>query len=102
MGGGGAEVVAAATWKPVGGRGTAMTVGPDRSTSGDGATAATGVMAVRADGVRPWDAGAAPLTAPANTRGVIMAMPNTGDFVRRMARRRTESHNWVAPSVTAG
>ncbi|VAZ78422.1 hypothetical protein LAUMK4_03927 [Mycobacterium persicum] len=79
-----------------------MTVGPDRSTRGDGATAATGVIAVRADGVRAWDTGAAPLTAPANTRGVIMARPNTGDFVRRTARWRTESHNWVAPSVTAG
>ncbi|VBA57346.1 hypothetical protein LAUMK191_03993 [Mycobacterium attenuatum] len=94
--------MAAATWKPVGGRGTAITVGPDRSTRGDGATAAIGVMAVRADGVLPWDVGAAPLTAPANTRGVIMARPNAGDLVRRSARWRTESHKRMAPSVTAG
>ncbi len=90
LAGGGAAVVPAAMWKLVGGRSTATMLGPDRSMAGDGATAATGVMAARTAGVFPYDAGAVAPTAPANTNGVIMAMPNTG-VLARSARCRTDA-----------
>ncbi|GFG67315.1 hypothetical protein MKUB_48050 [Mycobacterium kubicae] len=54
-----------------------MTTGPDRSVCGDGATAATGVIAVRT-GVFPGKAGGAPPTAPAKINGVMTATPKTG------------------------
>ena len=90
IGGGGAEMVAAATWKLLGPCRAAMTFGPDAS-GPDGDTAASGAMAARtAAGVSGNSEGAAP-TAPANTRGVITAMPNAGERVDRRARCCTAS-----------
>src|SRR5437868_4319528 len=79
LGGGGAEAAPAATWKAVGACSMAMTPGPDGSGT-DGETAATGLTTARTDGIGlfPWNGGAEPPTAPANTNEVIAATPNAG------------------------
>jgi hypothetical protein len=82
VGGGGAELVAEATWKLVGTRWIEMTVGPDRSTRGAGPTAATGVMAVRTGGFFPWNVGAVAPTVLARIKGEMMATPNAGRATR--------------------
>ncbi|BBY38590.1 hypothetical protein MMAN_27240 [Mycobacterium mantenii] len=56
----------------------------------DGETAATGVTAACTGGdIRTGSEGAAALTAPAKTSGLIAATPNIGLRVFRSARGRT-------------
>ncbi len=97
VGGGGAEEVAAATWKLVGIRWAEMTVGRDRSTFGAGPTAATGVMAVRTGSFLPWSVGAVAPTALARINGEITARPKTGFSVTPSAWCRTFATTGLAP-----
>jgi hypothetical protein len=97
VGGGGADMVAEATWKLTGARCTEITVGPDRSMRGAGPTAATGVMAVRPGKLFPWNVGAVAPTALAKINGEIMATPKTGVRVTRSAPCRTVAAEGRAP-----
>src|SRR5271166_5977926 len=96
IGGGGAEMVAAATWKLVFACWIAMTAGPDGSRP-TGETAATGVMAACTAGACAWNVGGAPPTAPANTNGAITAMPNAGVRVTLRVRCRTAATAGFTP-----
>src|SRR6516162_347921 len=98
MAGGGAETVAAAIWKLVGGRLTATTAGPVGPLPA-AATAATGAMVTpRKTVVRMWNWGAAAPTAPANNTGAIAATLNAGVRAARIARL----HATARPSRCSG
>jgi hypothetical protein len=86
--GGGPETMAAAMCKPVVGRWTATTAGPDGTFPG-AVTAATGVMAaLRKAPVAPRNRGDAAPTALATTKGAITATLNAGRRVARVTRWR--------------
>jgi hypothetical protein len=95
-GGGGAEVVNAATiWTLAGSRATATTIGLDGRLA-VGATAVTGAMAtwgkaVVGAGIRR----AVPLTAHASTKGAIVATLNAGLRAIRITLRRTAAGCWT-------
>ncbi|BBY02051.1 hypothetical protein MSEO_25500 [Mycobacterium seoulense] len=78
--GGGADKAGSATWKAIGERSAGTTAGPERSGT-DGETAATGAMLACTGGSFSGSEGAAPLTAPAKTRGVMVATPNARERV---------------------
>jgi hypothetical protein len=83
--GGGVDMVAAAMCKLIGARSTATTAGPDGPLLA-GARAATGVMAAPRKGVvGVGSRGAAAPTAPASTRGAIMATLDTGVHIERIS-----------------
>lgn len=85
-GGGGADVLPAATCRPAGGRATATTPGPGGSV-GVAATTATDATAMRGKaGVRAGSRGAWPLTAHANTTGMIAAILHARWRVRPTTR----------------
>src|SRR5208283_6063886 len=88
IGGGGADKEGSATWNAVGECSMATTTGPDRS-GRLGETAATGVTAARTGGTFVGSGGAAPPTAPAKIRRVMITTPNAGALFTRSARCRT-------------
>ncbi|OBJ30646.1 hypothetical protein A5621_23270 [Mycobacterium colombiense] len=96
--GGGADSAGSATWKTVGPRSTGTTAGPVRS-GRVGETAATGVTAACRDGIRTGSEGAAALTAPAKTSGVIIATPKIGLRVFRSARCRSVAAAGLSPRL---